>query len=864
MPSSRMAGVGYLFLASCLLSGCGGGNSSSGGGTSSNPNPVPSIISLSPSVIATGAPDTTLTLTGTNFLSASKVNLNGTSLATTLVSSTQLTATIPSASLVQAANDQITVTNPAPGGGSSAAQPLAVTVVGSLTMMATPTNGGPANGSWQLSVAAVDSKGNSVQGLVVSINASEGTLSPSQGVTDSSGSLTASIAPPASYSGEAVALSATTGSQTTAVNIAFVPSSFNPTFKSHRRSRAVPNSSNGSGTVTVPFLFGTSGAPGSGNPFLTPSLCYTNVDLDSTIPAACQSTYNIQGLVQTILDDTNTVCKAGSAIVDAAGAASCVGIVATVISCVAAPTGIGAVICAGGLTYSDVLGGLCLGFITDFLAGEIAKTPTDQAIIDETSIGIQLGPPSIGDAVGLICDTVAATAIGNGTGSSGTQITLSPARSTVLLGNSVQFSVAVTGNSNTNVTWSVNGVTQGAGPFGTITTVGLYTAPSIVPIPSRVTVAATSVADQSASAPAVVTVVANLAGTITTVAGNGTTGYSGDGGAATGAQLSTPTGIAFDGGGNMFIADFSNNVIRRVDASTALIGTIAGTGVAGFSGDGGPGTAAQLNGPTHVVFDRTVNLYITDANNERIRKVDAVTDQIVTIAGTGIAGFSGDGGAATSAQLNFPDGVALDTDGNVFIGDALNNRVREVTIATGDITTVAGNGVGGYSGDGGPATNAELNFPSRPFVDTAGDIYIADYQNNRIRKVDASTGIITTIAGTGVAGFSGDGGPSTGAQLNGPLSVALDATGVLYIADTNNERIRAVNTSSNPATVLGVTIQPGQIETVVGTGALGYSGDGGPATASEINLPTGLIVDPKGNLFFADAHNNVVRRVAGQ
>lgn len=868
MPSSRLAGVACLFLTFSLLLGCGGGSSSpsSGGGTppTPTPNPVPSITSLSPSVIAVGAPDTTLTLTGTNFLAASTVKLNGAALVTNFVSTTQLTASLPSAALAQAATDQVTVTNPAPGGGPSAAQTLAVTTIGSLTMMATPTNGGPGNGSWQLAVAATDSKGNSVQGLIVALNTSEGTLSQTQGVTDSRGSLAASVAPPASYSGEAVAVSATVGSQTAAVNIAFVPSTFNPSdLKSQRRSSAVHNSSSGTGTFTSPFVFGTSGAPGSSNLFLTPSLCYSNLDLDSTIPAACQSTYSNQGIVQTVLDNTNTVCKAVSTITDLAGAASCVGIVATVISCAAAPTGIGAVICAGGLTYSEALSGLCLGYLTDLLAEEVANTPPDKAVIDETSIGIQPGSPSLGDEVGLVCDAVAATAIGGGTGLSGTQITLSPPTSTVLLGNSLQFSVELTGNSNTNVTWSVNGVDQGAGLFGTVSATGLYTAPSALPFQNRITVAATSVADTTASAPAIVTIAANLPGTITTVAGNGTAGYSGDGGAATSAQLSTPSGIAFDHSGNMFIADSSNNVIRRVDASTAEISTIAGTGTAGFSGDGGLGTVAQLNGPTHVVFDRSINLYITDANNERIREVDALTDQITTIAGTGVAGFSGDGGAARSAQLNFPDGVALDTNGDLFVGDALNNRVREVTVATGNITTVAGNGVGGYSGDGGAATSAELNFPSRPAIDIAGDIYIADYQNNRVRRVDAITGVITTIAGTGVAGISGDGGPSTAAQLNGPLSVAVDATGTLYVADTNNERIRAINTGTSPITVLGITIQPGQIETVVGTGALGYSGDGGSATSAEIDFPTGLIVDPTGNLFFADAHNNVVRKVAG-
>jgi sugar lactone lactonase YvrE len=427
------------------------------------------------------------------------------------------------------------------------------------------------------------------------------------------------------------------------------------------------------------------------------------------------------------------------------------------------------------------------------------------------------------------------------------------------LGGSVQFS-----SSDASVNWSINGVQQASGIYGTITTNGLYTAPLSLPSPAYISITATDTVDTSATAGTDVHVVAASPGTISTVAGNGTAGYSGDGSAAVAAELYNPTGIAFDGGGNMFIADESNNVIRKVDASTQIITTIAGTGVAGYSGDGGPGTTAELNQPAHVVFDRTVNLYITDSNNERIRKVDALTDEITTVAGNGTTGFSGDGGPATSAQFNFPDGVALDSNGNLYVGDAYNNRIREVTISTRDITTVAGDGTPGYAGDGGIATNSELDFPSRPFIDSAGDIYIADFQNNRVRKVDASNGIITTIAGDGVAGFAGDGGAATIAELNGPLSVALDPSGVLYIADVNNERIRAVNTTANSVTVMGVTIQPGQIKTVVGNGHAGYYGDGGSGTNAEVYFPTGLTIDSAGNLYFADEHNNVVRKVIRQ
>ncbi len=613
-----------------------------------------------------------------------------------------------------------------------------------------------------------------------------------------------------------------------------------------------------SATLTTPFLFGTSTSSGTNIPWLTPNACFNNVSLDSTVPADCQAILAGNGLAQLIPNTANVVCNTVGALTNLAGEESCVGIAATIISCAASPTGIGAVICAGGLTYSETLSSLCIGYITDVIAQFISKSKLDQAGMSLTAAGVEPDPPG---TVGYACAAVEAAAIGKATGTLGIQVTITPSKSSAVLGNTIQFSAQSSDNSAVN--WSVNGVFGATGQLGSITSAGLYTAPSSLPTPSYVTVYATSQNDQTAAAPADVQILPALPGTITTVAGNGTAGYSGDGSAAVTAELSNPTGIAFDGDGNMFIADAYNNVIRRVDASTHIITTIAGTGVAGYSGDGGPGTIAELNQPSHVVFDRTVNLYITDADNERIRRIDAQTDEIMTVAGDGTAGYSGDSGPATSAELNFPDGVAIDSNGNLFIGDAKNNRIRELTIANGVIATVAGDGPAGYSGDGGIATSAELNFPSRPFIDPVGNIYIADYGNNRIRKVDATTGIITTIAGNGTAGFSGDGGAAINAELNGPLSVALDSSGTLYIADVNNERIRAVNTTASAITVLGITIQPGQIETVVGTGAVGYAGDNGLATSAQINFPTGLTIDSQGDLIFADAHNNVVRKVIG-
>ncbi|MDP9442396.1 MAG: right-handed parallel beta-helix repeat-containing protein [Actinomycetota bacterium] len=278
----------------------------------------------------------------------------------------------------------------------------------------------------------------------------------------------------------------------------------------------------------------------------------------------------------------------------------------------------------------------------------------------------------------------------------------------------------------------------------------------------------------------------DASGAITTVAGTGVFGYSGDAGPATHARLSFPHGVAVDGSGNVYIADTGNDRVRKVDAS-GTITTVAGTGGDGYSGDGGPATAAELSSPYGVAVDSAGNLYIADTINHRIRKVDA-SGTITTVAGTGDHGYSGDGGPATQAQLRLPRGVAVDNSRNLYIADTLNSRVRKVD-ASGTITTVAGTGDYGYSGDGGRAIEADLYEPEGVAVDRSGALYIADTYNHRVRKVDAS-GTIVTVAGTGLRGYSGDGGPATEAQLNYPYSVALDSAGGLYIADGQNTRVR--------------------------------------------------------------------------
>ena len=291
---------------------------------------------------------------------------------------------------------------------------------------------------------------------------------------------------------------------------------------------------------------------------------------------------------------------------------------------------------------------------------------------------------------------------------------------------------------------------------------------------------------------------------IETVAGDGTRGFGGDGDAAVAAQLRSPFGVTPDGAGNLYIADSFNNRIRKVDAA-GVITTVAGDGTSDYGGDGGPAVDAQLDFPVGVAPDGAGNLYIADQNNHRIRKVDSA-GVITTVVGDGEYGYSGDGGPAAAAQLGFPDGVTLDGAGNLYFADVHNRRIRKVDSA-GVITTVAGNGTRGYSGDGGPAVEARLRFPQSVALDGAGNLYIADTYNHRIRKVDAG-GVITTVAGSGEVGsgeggFGGDGGPAVEARLNEPTGVALDGAGNLYFADTLNHRIRKVDARGRITTVAG-------------------------------------------------------------
>ncbi|MBW8748251.1 MAG: hypothetical protein JF584_11940, partial [Acidobacteria bacterium] len=313
------------------------------------------------------------------------------------------------------------------------------------------------------------------------------------------------------------------------------------------------------------------------------------------------------------------------------------------------------------------------------------------------------------------------------------------------------------------------------------------------------------------------------------------------------APLNSPTALCYDSAGNFYIADQNNNIIRKVDTAGAIT-TVAGTGEQGFDGDGGAATQALLDSPVGIAIDASENLYISDTRNHRIRKV-STSGTISTIAGTGVAGFSGDGGAATSAMISLPTAVAVDSSGNVFFADSNNNRVREIVAASGTIQTVAGNGEQGYSGDGGAAIDASLDSPEGISVDSSGNLYLSDTHNNRIRKI--SGGVITTIAGDGSFNFAGDGSTATSGSFASPHGIAVNASGTtLYIADTDNQRIRQINSSN-------------LLSTIAGNGQEGEDQLNGSATAASLDSPLGVAIGPQGTVAIADTDNDLVRAIFG-
>jgi sugar lactone lactonase YvrE len=425
-------------------------------------------------------------------------------------------------------------------------------------------------------------------------------------------------------------------------------------------------------------------------------------------------------------------------------------------------------------------------------------------------------------------------------------ITTQPANLSGDAGSSVSLSVTVTGTGPFRYQWQFNGTNL---PPAIMTLAGGSVADGIAAtaspvIPNGVTADACGnlfFADTGSERVRKV----DTHGIITTVAGDGAVAYYGDGGPATNAAFNGLCGLAVDAGGNLYVADCNNSAIRKVDTN-GIITTVAGCGEDGFFGDGDYATNAALAWPADVAVDALGNLFIADTGNQRIRQIDT-NGIITTVAGNGYRGYPGDGSAATAAYLWNPVGVALDAIGNLFIADEGTHRIRKVD-TNGIITTVAGNATDGFSGDGNYATNAAISYPSGVAVDTNGNLFIADYNNCRLRVVN-SNGIISTLAGNGTNGYSGDGGRATNAMMTCPVGVTADGAGNVFTADQENFRLRKVNTN-------------GMISTVAGNGATGWPGNGNAPLLARLNNPQAVALDSAGKLFLSDSANNLVRVLA--
>ncbi|MEP6952371.1 MAG: hypothetical protein ABI863_23970 [Ginsengibacter sp.] len=337
---------------------------------------------------------------------------------------------------------------------------------------------------------------------------------------------------------------------------------------------------------------------------------------------------------------------------------------------------------------------------------------------------------------------------------------------------------------------------------------------------------------------------------INTFAGSDVHGYAGDGGPVRNALLNGPGNVYVDKRRDVYITDFGNNVIRKVDGRSGIITTVAGNGNIGFSGDGGPATQASFAYAFHTTTDDEGNLYISDLANNRIRRVDRNTGTIKTIAGTGLSEFNGDGHTALATNLNEPFGLAFDKKGDLVFSDGTGLRLRKLNMRTKIISTVAGNGNVGYGGDGGPATQAVFNFIWNVAVDVdCGDIYVSDELNHRIRKINPSSRIITTVAGNGVLGNSGNGGLATNASFTQPVGIAIGKNGDLFISDEILSQVYVVEKKT------------GRINLIAGNGTDGFFGDGGPAIKALLSHPNSLSLDPDGNLYIDDG-NNRIRKIS--
>lgn len=835
---------------------------------------TPSITSISPNSAVIQSAGTKLTVDGDGFSEASRVTLGKSALSATFVSQKQLTATIPASSEETAGTLAVTVANPSPGGGISNIENFAVDNPAPTVSSVSPdvvATGSPAteiivagqgfvatsrillNGaaasttfvsSSQLTAsvpASVLSSGTSVS-VAVENGTPGGGTSPAvdiQLVSVASLALLATPASPGAPAGPWIAFVVAqddTGKPISGLAVAMTASQ--GTLGTGQGS----TDANGafSTTVTPPAGISSSQAVGLvaniGGQSVVTSLAFAGIPNANVRPG------NSAAFLRARLG--GIAAPRGKALSD------------STITFSTEPVAIGISEAAPGSSSPFAGPNSCYTFAA------LSSTETDQcaALFQAQKISLQ---PSNPFQAGCSAATVADTAIGVGeclgtaltvvsclTAATGIGTVVSAGTTDAICAATIDLTESTLAPDCAE--FIINAVTQQFSPSAATAEelVELSVEPSDNPINYVVTYC-----DISNS-----TTASSLGAAIGPVAGNvnGSQGYTN--GPALSIELNAPTGIALDASGNVYFDDDGNNVIRKLNVVTKQVITFAGTGVAGYTGDGGPAMSATLNHPTQLAFDADYNLYIADAGNNVVREISAADGTITTVAGTGQPAFNGDGQEATQAALSFPDSLAFDAAGNLYIADADNNRIREVS--SGIISTVAGNGAGGYNGDNISATAAELNEPTRVALDSDGNLYIADYLNNRVRLVDRATGIITTLAGDGNAGYQGDKGPASKAELNGPISVTLDDSGNVYISELGNYVIRAINMKPNPATVLGALIQPGDIDTVVGGGTQSDLVNGAALSVS-LSYPTGLLTDATANLYFADADNNVILKVTG-
>ena len=334
---------------------------------------------------------------------------------------------------------------------------------------------------------------------------------------------------------------------------------------------------------------------------------------------------------------------------------------------------------------------------------------------------------------------------------------------------------------------------------------------------------------------------------VKTIAGTGKAAYAGDGGPAVKAGVGGPFGLVVGPDGALYVCETTNHVIRRIDLKTGRISTVAGSGKKGYAGDGGPATKALLNEPYEVRFDSAGNMYFVEMRNHIVRRVDAKTGRISTVAGTGQPGFSGDGGPAVKARLKVPHSIALDNAGQLYICDIGNHRVRRVDLKTGVISTFAGTGQRKPTPDGAPLTGTPLNGPRALDFDGKASLYLALREGNAVYRIDLKKYTLHHVAGTGKKGYAGDGGDAKQALLSGPKGIAIGPHGDVFLADTESHTIRVIR-------------RGGTIETLVGDGRRGDGPDGDPRKC-RLDRPHGVFVDRQGTVYIGDSSNNRVRRL---